>query len=130
MRWGARRGLGCALFVLAQLPCAGFAAIPITAARIQLEQDHTRIVLESPSPPVFRLVALRRRVVLELDDIEFGRDFGALPSRLDSAHPYISSIKIGGSRRRVQVQIDLKTDAEPRVLSRALGAGRGYALVL
>ena len=67
---GAGRRVAGALISLVLVPWNVNAAVSVTRADIQTTPGSARVVLESSAPLRFRLLSLRRRVILELDDAE------------------------------------------------------------
>ena len=122
MRQRARAGLAFAALVLA--PCEAGAA-QVLATEIQLARDQVRIVIDGDAAIRFRLLSLRRRLVLELEDTVSGQALDALPAKVPSAHPYLDGIRVTRLRPRgIRLQIDLKAEVEPRI------SAQGFRLVL
>lgn len=122
------------LFLLLVLSSgAAFAASRLSAARVAVAPDHTRIVLESNTMIRFSLLSLgnQRRVVLDLEGVKINAVLTALADKVGSDHPYIKQIRVGRSGTDgARLALDLNTDVEPRVSTLSPDGRHGYRLVL
>jgi outer membrane usher protein len=114
--------------MLAQAPCATWAA-QVLGAQVQVSRDQVRVVLDTDSAVRFRLLSLRRRLVLELEDaVASGPALEALPGKVPE-QALVGTIRVARLRPRgVRIQIDLKSEVEPRVSSQR--SAEGFRLVL
>src|SRR5438034_6993377 len=102
----------------AVVPGGAAAAAKLTLADLQVADDHTRIVFESPERIRFSLTSLRNpaRLALDLQGVELNAVLSALAGKVPTAHPYLGRIRITQLRRDVvRVQFELKAHVEPRV---------------
>jgi outer membrane usher protein len=114
-------------------PVSALAAAKLTVADLEVAQDHTRVVVESPQRIRFNVLSLRNpnRLVLDLQGVELNSVASALAGKLPPDHPYLARVRVTRPRRDVvRVQFDLKVQVEPRVSSVRLGNKRGYRLLL
>ncbi len=120
-----------ALVWLMLMPWTASAATNVTLADIQATPEGTRLVLESRSPLRFRLLSLHRRVILELEDTAADPMIRALTQRGAPANPLIGQLRLLRARPgSVRLEIELKTDAEPRISSRRIADGFRLTLEL
>jgi len=127
-RWKA--GL---VLLLALTPCTALAAAQISAVRVGLAQDHTRLVLESNTPIRYKLFSLRNpeRVVLDLKGVELNAALTGLAGKVGVDHPYLKPIRVGRPGPKVvRLVLDLKTKVEPRIFTLKPEGKHGYRLVL
>ena len=88
-----------------------------------------RIVIDADSPLRFRLLSLRRRVVLDLDDVVAGGVLAELTRQVPRDHPLVGAVRaMRRGARSVRIEIELKGDAEPRASSQQ--TEKGVRLVL
>jgi len=115
----------CTALFLA-IPCNARAAQVIGA---QFQPTPARIVIESDSALRFHLVALRGRVMLDLEDVVAGGVFAPLTGQVPRDHALVTAIRaIRLGARSVRVQVELKREVEPRISSE--GTERGFRLIL
>jgi outer membrane usher protein len=127
-----RKALACAALVLALVPGAAL-AIQITAAGVGVAPDHTRIVLEADRPIRFSLFSLRNpeRAVLDLEGVELNAVLGWLASPVPADHPYIKQIRVQkNGANGVRVEVDFKTEVEPRITTAVPEEEHGHRLAL
>ncbi len=130
---GIKPILACAALLAAAMPCTTLAETQVSAVRVARAQDHTRIVLESKTPIRFSLVSLRNpdRLILDLEGIGLNAMLTGLVRKVGGNHPYIKPVRIGRSGPdMVRLELDLKTEAEPRISTLKPEGAHGYRLVL
>lgn len=128
-----RTTLACAALLLALTPGTALAATQVSAVRVALAHDHTRIVLESNTLIRFSLLALRNpeRLVLDLEGVGLNAVLSGLAAKVGDHHPYIKPVRIGRAGAEVvRLELDLKTEAEPRIFTLKPDGGHGHRLVL
>lgn len=105
----------------------------ISAARVGLAEDYTRITLESRRPIQYELSMLNNpgRVVIDLINIPLNDAIKSLPGKISPADPYIERIRYGRFQPHViRVVLDLKADVVPRTSTVDSKNGQGYQLIL
>lgn len=128
-----KRAIASATLLVALAPCTTLAATELSAASVALAPDHTRIVLEASSPIRFSLLSLRNpeRLVLDLEGMALNAVLIGLIGKVGADHPYIKPLRIGRyGAASVRVELDLNSEAEPRIFSLKPESGRGHRLVL
>src|SRR5436305_9137035 len=126
---GAGRRVAGALISLVLVPWNVNAAVSVTRADIQTTPGSARVVLESSAPLRFRLLSLRRRVILELDDAEADPAIRTLVAAGAPGNRHIGNLRLLRARPgSVRLEIELKTDTEPHISSQAIAGG--YRLTL
>jgi outer membrane usher protein len=115
--------------MLAQTPGGAWAA-QVLGADLQVSRDQVRIVLDTDSTVRFRLLSLRKRLVLELEDaVASGPALDELPGKVPENHALLGSIRVARLRPRgLRLQIELKAEVEPRISSQR--SAQGFRLVL
>jgi outer membrane usher protein len=127
------KAVACLALFLAVTPDIALAVQQVTAVRIGLEQDHTRIVFQTNSQLRSSLFFLinPERAVLELEDVELNGILAGLAGQVGTDHPYIKSIRIVRTNiNLVRIELDFTTEVEPRFFNLKPEAGLGYRLVL
>lgn len=120
-------------WLLALTTGTALAATQLSAVRVALEQDHTRIVLESNTKIRFSLLALStpERVVLDLEGVRINKVLSRLVVKVGTEHPYIKPIRVVRSgTKQARLELDLKTAVEPRIFVLTPEGKHGYRLVL
>ncbi|MDC8446056.1 MAG: N-acetylmuramoyl-L-alanine amidase [Nitrosomonas sp.] len=112
---------------------AASAGTTISAARVGLTEDYTRITLESRRPIQHELSMLNNpgRVVVDLINIPLNDVIKSLPGKISPADPHIERIRYGQFQPHViRVVLDLKADVVPRTSTIDPKNGHGYQLIL
>lgn len=112
---------------------AASAGTAISAARVGLTKDFTRITLESRRPIQYELSMLSNpgRVVVDLINIPLNDAIKSLPEKINPADPHIERIRYGRFQPHViRVVLDLKADVVPRTSTVDPKNGHGYQLIL
>lgn len=125
--------IGCAALLLAAMPGTTLATTQVSAVRVALAQDHTRIVLESNTPIRFNLVSLTNpdRLALDLEGVDLNAVLTELSGKVGAHHPYLKPVRIRQSGPdMVRLELDLKTEAEPRIFTLKPEGEHGFRLVL
>jgi N-acetylmuramoyl-L-alanine amidase len=123
------------LFLLAAILRSGLlhADNPITSARMWPAAEYTRLTIESKAPISHSLFSIKDpdRLVLDLIDVEPGRELGALAGRIVAADPYLKSIRVARFKQGVtRLVLDLKTEVKPQVFTLEPVSRYGHRLVL
>jgi N-acetylmuramoyl-L-alanine amidase len=112
---------------------AASAGTAISAARVGLTKDYTRVTLESRRPIQYELSMLSNpgRVVVDLINIPLNDAIKSLPGKISPADPHIERIRYGRFQPHViRVVLDLKADVVPRTSTVDPKNGHGYQLIL
>ena len=105
----------------------------IASARMWPAQEYTRVILESPAPIDYSLLALKNpdRLVLDLPGTELTSELAQLPNRVRATDPYISGIRVGKKAPTVvRVVLDLKSEVKADAFALQPFAEFGHRLVL
>jgi N-acetylmuramoyl-L-alanine amidase len=108
-------------------------AARIASARLWPAQEYTRVIIETPSEIPHQLITLKDppRIVLDLTGVELTPELEQLPSRVQSADPYIAGIRIGRKGPdSVRIVLDLKTETRPQLFALKPVAEFGHRVVL
>ncbi|MEO8343404.1 MAG: AMIN domain-containing protein, partial [Gallionella sp.] len=103
------------LFFIFWLP-QGHATTVIHSARVWPAQDYTRLTLESKHAIRHNMFKLNKpeRLVIDLEQVEFGSALNNLPKLIGNDDPYIKSVRVGRFKRGVvRLVLDLKSAAKP-----------------
>ncbi len=95
--------------------------------------EYTRVTFESPSALKFQhfLVKDPERLVIDLENVEFGASLKELAAKIGGNDPYIQSVRVGINRANViRVVLDLKTEVKPQVFAVAPAGEFGHRLML
>ena len=125
--------LAILLLACACLPLPAFAAVQISSARIWPAQEYTRLTLESNARIAHTVftIANPRRLVIDLEDVEFGAEIEKLPAKISADDPYISGLRTGRFKPgMVRLVLDLKADVKPQVFALPPIGEYGHRLVL
>ncbi|MGH8678096.1 MAG: N-acetylmuramoyl-L-alanine amidase, partial [Burkholderiales bacterium] len=109
------------------------AATQIAAVRVWPAPEYTRVAIESPSGLTYSVFAISNpeRLVVDLEDVEFGRALEELPSKVASDDPYIAGIRTGRFKPGViRLVFDLKQPINAQVFTLRPVADYGHRLVL
>jgi len=122
------------------LPAAGFMvpdlwaqAVRIASARVWPAEEYTRVIVESATPLVHAMFALKNpeRLVIDLDGVELSQEIAAMPARVQASDPYLGGIRVGRkSATTLRIVFDLKTDVKPDLFALPPVADIGHRLVL
>ena len=105
----------------------------IASARMWPAQEYTRVILESPAPIDYSLLALKNpdRLVLDLPGTELTSELAQLPNRVRATDPYISGIRVGKKAPTVvRIVLDLKGEVRADAFALQPFAEFGHRLVL
>ena len=108
--------LAVALLLAAAMPA--FGAESIVASRVWPAQEYTRVTLESARPVkhAFFFVDNPPRLVVDLENVDLGKELKALPARIGDKDPYIATVRVGLNRPNVtRVVFDLRTEVKPSI---------------
>jgi N-acetylmuramoyl-L-alanine amidase len=130
-----RRALRAALLpaALAVMPDAWASIAAIRSARVWPAQEYTRVILESATPLVHRMLVLKDppRLVLDLDDADMPAATIDALSHADPRDPYLAGIRIGRQAGNgLRIVMDLKADVDPQIFALAPVAEYGWRLVV
>ena len=116
------------------VPSAAWAGTSrIASARMWPAQEYTRVVLEAPDFVAHRVATLKdpHRVVLELDGVALTPELAQLPTRVQSADPYIAAIRFGTrAPDTLRIVFDLKSETRPQLFALKPVAEYGFRVVL
>ena len=110
-----------------------FAGVQVSSARIWPAPEYTRLTLESDTAIVHNIftIANPRRLVVDLDNVEFGPQLDQLAAKLSADDPYVSGLRIGRFKPGViRLVLELKTDIKPQVFSLQPIGTYGHRLVI
>jgi len=120
------------LLILCWLPQA-YAAIAIGSARVWPAQDYTRLTLESKQAISHNMFTVNNpeRLVIDLEDVEFGSTLSELTKLIGDNDPYIASVRVGRFKPGVvRLVLDLKSEVKPQLFVLKPVGEYGYRLVL
>jgi len=131
-----RRRMLCAAVLpaaCALLPSAWASVAQIASARVWPAQDYTRVILESPTPLVHRMLVLKNpdRLVLDLDGADMSATIASALTREQDRDPYLAGIRVGRQPgNALRLVMDLKGDVNPQIFALPPVAEYGYRLVI
>jgi len=105
----------------------------ISATRVGMTNDFTRITLESHKPIQYALSVLHNpsRIVVDLTNIPLNNAIKSLPEKISPADPHIERIRYGRFQPHViRVVLDLKANVVPRTSTVEPKNGHGHQLIL
>ena len=109
------------------------AAIAVSAARVWPAQDYTRLTLESRQAIRHNMFTLNNpeRLVIDLENVEFGNTLNDLAKLVSMDDPYIKSVRVGRFKPGVvRLVLDLKSEVKPQLFVLKPVGEYGYRLVL
>lgn len=115
------------------MPSAWAAIAEISSARVWPAQDYTRVILETPTPLVHRMLMLKSpdRLVLDLDNADMSNAIAAALTRAQQHDPYLSGIRVGHQPgNALRLVLDLNGDVNPQIFALTPVAEYGYRLVI
>jgi len=122
------------------LPAAGFIvpdlwaqAVRIASARIWPAEEYTRVIVESGTPLIHAMFALKNpeRLVIDLDGVELSQEIASMPLRVQASDPYLGAIRVGRkSATTLRIVFDLKTEVKPDLFALTPVGDIGHRLVL
>ena len=115
------------------VPAVWAQAARVASARVWPAQEYTRLIVESNTPLVHQLVALKNpeRLALDIDGVDASSELQELPSRVHASDPFIAAIRLGRkSPNAIRVVLDLKSEVKPDVFALKPVAEYGHRLVL
>ncbi|MEO8485538.1 MAG: N-acetylmuramoyl-L-alanine amidase [Betaproteobacteria bacterium] len=135
MSLGRRRALAWALMPAAQLlaPGAWAQAARIASARVWPASEYTRVILESPAPLAWQMLALKDpdRVVLDLEGVDAGAEFAQVAQRIRPGDPHLSGVRWGRkSPTALRIVFDVKPGLVAQVFALKPVAEFGHRLVV
>ncbi|MGA9666794.1 MAG: N-acetylmuramoyl-L-alanine amidase [Gallionella sp.] len=110
-----------------------YSAVVISSARIWPAQDYTRLTLESKHSIKNNMFTVSNpdRLVVDLQNVEFGGTLKNLTKLIGNDDPYIKSVRVGRFKAGViRLVLDLKTEVKPQLFVLKPVAEYGYRLVL
>ncbi|MBK8743091.1 MAG: N-acetylmuramoyl-L-alanine amidase [Betaproteobacteria bacterium] len=105
----------------------------VQSARLWPAKEYTRVTIESSSPIVHQLLAVKNpeRLVLDLEAVDITAELQQLAEKVSAADPYIQGIRLAVNRPGVtRLVLDLKTEVKPQLFSLPPVAEYGNRLVL
>lgn len=108
-------------------------AVASASARLWPAQEYTRLIVESPAPLTYRLLAMKHpeRLVLDLESVELNAAIMDLPRHVISDDPYVEAIRVSQFRPGVvRIVLDLKTELNPQLFGLSPVGDYGYRVVL
>ena len=110
-------------------------AQPVSSASARLwpAQEYTRLIVESPAPLTYRLLAMKHpeRLVLDLESVELSAAIMDLPRHVVADDPYVEAIRVSQFRPGVvRIVLDLKTELNPQLFGLSPVGDYGYRVVL
>ena len=122
------------------LPAAGFIvpdlwaqAVRIASARIWPAEEYTRVIVESGTPLIHAMFALKNpeRLVVDLDGVALSQEIASMPLRVQASDPYLGAIRVGRkSATTLRIVFDLKTEVKPDIFALTPVGDIGHRLVL
>ena len=119
--------------VAALYPSLALSNTQVASSRLWPSKEYTRLTIEAAGPIRYTLFTVPdpHRVVLDLEGIEPGPQFDALPNKVPSDDPFIKSIRLGRFKPGVlRLVLDLKDEARPEAFTLAPVGIYGHRLVL
>lgn len=111
---------GIVALILLQVALPVFASEAVIAARLWPSPDYTRLTLETRKKIRFSLfsVSAPERLVLDLEEVEFGPTLEALQNHVRPDDPYIARLRAGRNRPGVvRVVIELKHEVHAQAFA-------------
>ncbi len=111
-------------------------ALPTTrlsAARVWPASEYTRVTFEAGTAFKFQHFFVKdpERLVLDIENVEFGEALKTLAARVGGNDPFIKSVRVGINRPNVvRVVLDLKTEVLPQVFAVPPVGEFGHRLML
>ncbi len=108
-------------------------ALAVQSARLWPAQEYTRLTIESASPIIHQMIAVKNpeRLVLDLEAIDLSPELQQLAARVAATDPYIQSIRLGMNRPGVaRLVLDLKSEVKPQLFALKPVGEYGHRLVL
>ncbi|MEO6566886.1 MAG: N-acetylmuramoyl-L-alanine amidase [Casimicrobiaceae bacterium] len=122
------------------LPATGFIvpdlwaqAVRIASARVWPAEEYTRVIVESGTPLVHAMFALKNpeRLVIDLDGVDLSPEIATISSRVQASDPYLGAIRVGRkSATTLRLVFDLKTEVKPDLFALPPVGEIGHRLVL
>lgn len=109
------------------------AGINISSTRIWPGEDYTRLTLESKQPIRHTMFTIDNpdRLVVDMENVEISATLNQLSDKIDSADPYIKSLRIGQFKPGVvRLVFDLKTAIKPQLFDLKPVGEYAYRMVL
>lgn len=103
-----------AAVLAASLPV--LAAEKIIAARVWPAEEYTRVTLEAAHSMKHQMFFVNNpdRLVIDVEGVELNEEMKALPSKVGSADPYITAVRVGLNRPNVvRIVFDLRSEVKP-----------------
>ncbi len=126
--------LSSALFSADLLAANVASSTKLKAARVWPAAEYTRVTFESSSNAFkYQYFFLKdpERLVLDLENVEFGDALKNLAALIGRDDPYIALVRVGINRPNVvRVVLDLKTEVLPQVFAVPPVSGIGHRLML
>ena len=110
-----------------------YAAIAISSARVWPAQDYTRLTLESKQAIRHNMFNLSNpdRLVIDLENVEFGNTLNGLTKLVSSDDPYIKHLRVGRFKPGVvRLVLDLKNEVKPQLFALKPVGEYGHRMVL
>ncbi len=126
------RALVTIIALVSYMPTAQ-AAISINAARLWPAQDYTRLTLESKLPIRHNMFSIANpdRLVIDIEDVEIGKELNELTKLVGANDPYIKSLRVGQFKPGiVRLVLDLKAEVKPQLFDLKPVKDYGHRLVL
>lgn len=108
-------------------------AITISSTRAWPAQDYTRLTIESNKPISHNMFTIGDpdRLVIDLEDVEFGNTLNELTQKVGGDDPYIKSVRIGRFKPGVvRLVLDLRSEIKPQLFALNPIGEYGHRLVL
>jgi N-acetylmuramoyl-L-alanine amidase len=125
--------LGLAALMFLPLTNSAVAGTGISSARVWPAPEYTRLTLESATPIQYSLSTVKNpdRVVIDLEGVTLSSELEKLPTKIDTADPYVQAVRIGRYKPAVlRLVLDLKTAAMPQAFVLKPVGEYGHRLVL
>lgn len=108
------------LLSLCWLPAVAAAEIVVSSVRVWPAAEYTRLTLESAQPIEYTVFTAKNpeRLVVDMEDVELGRQLRSLPERIGANDPYIARARVALNRPGlVRLVLELRTEVKPQAFT-------------
>ena len=108
------------LLSLCWLPAVAPAEIVVSSVRVWPAAEYTRLTFESAQPIEYTVFTAKNpeRLVVDMEDVELGRQLRSLPERIGANDPYIARARVAFNRPGlVRLVLELKTEVKPQAFT-------------
>jgi N-acetylmuramoyl-L-alanine amidase len=108
------------LLSLCWLPAVAAAEIVVSSVRVWPAAEYTRLTFESARPIEYTVFTAKNpeRLVVDMEDVELGRQLRSLPERIGANDPYIARARVAFNRPGlVRLVLELRTEVKPQAFT-------------